>query len=159
MPSSLGYERRQLIGLVVGLAVLVFLLLLPPPSGMEVKAWRMTAAITLIAVWWVSEAVHPSVTALVPLVLFPLLHILTPQEVSAVYADQVIFLFLGGFLIALAMEKWHLHRRIALHILSRVGTSPRMLSLGFMGTTAAISMCASAGVMACSAWISNSTWP
>src|SRR5215470_9339881 len=111
---------------------------------MEIKAWRMVAVTTLIGVWWVTEAMHPSITALLPLALFPFLHILTPQEVSAAYADQVIFLFMGGFLIAMAMEKWELHQRVALQILSRVGTSPQALSLGMMATTAAISM-----------WVSN----
>src|SRR3989442_11131411 len=104
----------------------------------------MAAVTVLIAIRWVSEATHPSVTALFPLALFPLLHILTPREVSAAYADHVIFLFMGGFLIAMAMEKWNLHHRIALQILSRVGTSPQALSLGMMSTTAAISM-----------WVSN----
>ena len=95
-PGLPQYARRQAIGLVVGLVVFVLFLALPAPSGMGEKAWHMAAATALIAVWWVSEAVHPSVTALLPLVLFPLLHILTPQEVSAAYADQVIFLFMGG---------------------------------------------------------------
>jgi len=143
-PGLPQYARRQAIGLVVGLVAFVLCLALPAPSGMGEKAWHMAAATALIAVWWVSEAVHPSVTALLPLVLFPLLHILTPQEVSAAYADQVIFLFMGGFLIALAMEKWQLHHRLALLVLSRVGTSPRSLTLGIMGITAAISM-----------WVSN----
>lgn len=143
-PPSSRYERRQAIGLFAGLIAFAVLLFLPAPAGMEEKAWRMTAATALIAVWWVSEAVHPSVTALLPLALFPFLHILTPQEVSATYADHVIFLFMGGFLIAMAMEKWHLHHRIALRILSRVGASPYALTLGIMGTTAAISM-----------WVSN----
>jgi len=135
-PQPSRYERRQAIGLFAGLAVFIVLLVLPTPAGMEDKAWRMTAATALIAIWWVSEAVHPTVTALIPLALFPFLHILTPQEVSAAYADQVIFLFLGGFLIAMAMEKWHLHHRVALRILSHVGTSPWSLTLGIMGTTA-----------------------
>jgi sodium-dependent dicarboxylate transporter 2/3/5 len=143
-PLPSRYERRQVIGLFLGLATFILLLLLPAPSGMADNAWRMTAATALIAIWWVSEAVHPSVTALVPLALFPFLHILTPQEVSAAYADHVVFLFMGGFLIALAMEKWNLHRRIALQILSRVGTSPRSLTFGIMATTALISM-----------WVSN----
>jgi len=143
-PQPSRYERRQAIGLFAGLAVFIVLLVLPTPAGMEDKAWRMTAATALIAIWWVSEAVHPTVTALIPLALFPFLHILTPQEVSAAYADQVIFLFLGGFLIAMAMEKWHLHHRVALRILSHVGTSPWALTLGIMSTTAGISM-----------WVSN----
>ena len=141
---SSPYERRQLIGLFLGLGLFLLLLLLPPPTGMEAKAWRMAATTILVAVWWVSEAVHPSVTALVPLALFPFLHILTPQQVSQAYADHVIFLFLGGFLIALAIEKCHLHHRIALQVLNRVGASPQSLTLGIMTTTAAISM-----------WVSN----
>jgi len=138
------YERRQLIGLFLGLGVFLLFLLLPSPAGMEAKAWRMAAVTTLMAVWWVSEAVHPSVTALVPLAVFPFLHILTPQQVSQAYADHVIFLFLGGFVIALAIEKSHLHYRIALQVLNRVGASPQSLTLGIMVTTAAISM-----------WVSN----
>ena len=138
------YERRQLVGLFLGLGVFLFLLLLPRPTGMEAKAWSMAASTALMAVWWVSEAVHPSVTALVPLALFPFLHILTPQEVSQAYADHVIFLFLGGFIIALAIEKCHLHHRLALQVLNRVGASPQSLTLGIMATTAAISM-----------WVSN----
>lgn len=142
--ESSPYERRQAIGLVTGLAVFVLLLALPAPAGMGENAWHVTAATVLIAVWWVSEAVHPSVTALLPLAIFPPLHILTPQEVSAAYADHVIFLFMGAFLIALAMEKWNLHHRVALLVINRVGASPLSLTLGIMGTTAAISM-----------WVSN----
>jgi solute carrier family 13 (sodium-dependent dicarboxylate transporter), member 2/3/5 len=138
------YERRQLIGLLLGLAVFAGFFLFSPPTGMSDKAWSMAAVTTLMAIWWVSEAVHPSVTALVPLALFPLLHILTPQEVSTAYADQVLFLFLGGFIIALAIERCYLHHRIALQVLNRVGTSPHSLTIGIMGTTAAISM-----------WVSN----
>ena len=138
------YERRQVIGLFAGLIAFTLLLLLPAPAGLGDKAWHMAAVIVLMGVWWVSEALHPSITALLPLALFPFLRLMPPQEVSAAYADHIIFLFMGGFLIALAMEKWHLHRRIALHILSRVGRSPRTVSLGFMLTTAIISM-----------WVSN----
>src|SRR5262245_59353694 len=116
--KSHQYERRQAVGLFAGLALFLLLLVFSAPAGLENKAWHMMAATALIAVWWVSEAVHPSVTALVPLALFPFLHILTPQEVSAAYADPIIFLFMGGFLIAMTMEKWILHHRIALQILS-----------------------------------------
>jgi sodium-dependent dicarboxylate transporter 2/3/5 len=141
---STQYERRQAIGLFAGLAVFLLLLLMPAPAGMEIKAWRTTAATALIGIWWISEAVHPTVTALAPLAIFPFLRILTPQEVSVAYADHVIFLFMGGFLIAMAMEKWNLHTRLALQILSRVGASPRAVSLSLMSTTALISM-----------WVSN----
>jgi sodium-dependent dicarboxylate transporter 2/3/5 len=142
--SASRYERRQLIGLVLGLMIFAGFFLFSPPAGMGDQAWSMAAVTMLMAIWWVSEAVHPSVTALVPLALFPLLHILTPQEVSTAYADHVLFLFLGGFLIALAMEKCNLHHRIALKVLNRVGTSPHSLTLGIMATTAVMSM-----------WVSN----
>jgi solute carrier family 13 (sodium-dependent dicarboxylate transporter), member 2/3/5 len=138
------YTRRQAIGLIAGPALCVLLLLLPGPSNMPTQAWHVTAITVLMAVWWVSEAVHPAITALLPLVLFPLLHVLSPQEVSAAYADEVMFLFMGAFLIALAMERWKLHQRLALQILRRVGGSLRLLTLGFMVVTAALSM-----------WISN----
>ncbi|MCS6926303.1 MAG: DASS family sodium-coupled anion symporter [Candidatus Binatia bacterium] len=142
--SSSSYTRRQALGLLLGSTVFILLLLLPPPTGLEEKAWHVTAITVLMGVWWVSEALHPSITALLPLVLFPFFRLMPPQEVSAVYADHIVFLFMGGFLIALAMEKWQLHRRIALLILSHVGGSPRTISLGFMLTTALISM-----------WVSN----
>ena len=142
--GSTNFARHQLIGLLLGFGVFAAFMLSSSPSGMEEKAWHMAAVATLMAIWWVSEAVHPSVTALVPLALFPLLGILSPQEVSTAYADHIIFLFLGGFLIALAMEKSNLHHRVALKVLNRVGTSPYSLTLGIMTTTAAMSM-----------WVSN----
>jgi sodium-dependent dicarboxylate transporter 2/3/5 len=97
-----------------------------------------------MVIWWITEAVPLAATALVPVVAFPLLGVLSPAEATAPYADRVIFLFLGGFLIAAAMEHWNLHRRIALAIISRVGTRPRRLVLGVMIATAFISL-----------WISN----
>ena len=97
-----------------------------------------------MVIWWITEAVPLAATALVPVVAFPLLGVLSPAEATAPYADRVIFLFLGGFLIAAAMERWNLHRRIALAIISRVGTRPRRLVLGVMIATAFISL-----------WISN----
>jgi sodium-dependent dicarboxylate transporter 2/3/5 len=100
-----SYSGRQAIGLFVGIGAFVLFLLLPPPQGMQLAAWRTAAITTLMAVWWVSEATHLSVTSLLPLVLFPTLDILSAQEVSSTYADQIVFLFLGGFFIALAMEK------------------------------------------------------
>jgi len=141
-PST--YSLRQRMGLFIGIGAFVLFLFLPPPQGMSPAAWRTAAITALMAVWWVSEAVHLSVTALLPLVLFPTLGILDAQEVSSAYADQIIFLFLGGFFIALAMEKWGLHRRAALQIVSRIGRSPRLLILGFLSTTALLSM-----------WVSN----
>jgi len=98
----------------------------------------------LMAVWWVTEAVPLAVTSLLPVALFPLLGIMDGKSVSASYFNDVIFLFMGGFIIALAMQRWNLHRRIALSILVMIGTSPGRILLGFMSATAFLSM-----------WISN----
>ncbi|MEM9556949.1 MAG: SLC13 family permease [Acidobacteriota bacterium] len=105
---------------------------------------RMAAVALLMAIWWISDAVPLAATSLLPLVLYPLLGIMSGKEVAPVYVNYVIFLFLGGFLIALAMERWNLHKRIALSIIGLVGGSPALLVLGFMIATAFLSM-----------WISN----
>ncbi len=104
-----------------------------------------TAAVALLmAFWWITEAVPLAVTALLPMVLFPALGIMDGKSVAPVYFNHIIFLFLGGFFVALAMERWNLHRRIALKVLLLFGTGPRNLLLGFMTASAFLSM-----------WISN----
>ncbi len=105
---------------------------------------KMAAVAMLMAIWWITDAIPMAATSLLPLVLFPLFGIMTSKEVAAVYVNSVIFLFIGGFLIALAMERWDLHKRIALNIIRVVGGSPARLVLGFMIATAFLSM-----------WISN----
>ncbi len=108
-------------------------------------AGRTTAAVAvLLAVWWMTEALPLPATALVPIVAFPLLGVLTAGEATAPYADPNIFLFMGGFMIALAMQRWDLHKRIALLVVRAVGTRPDRLIAGFMIATAFISM-----------WVSN----
>jgi solute carrier family 13 (sodium-dependent dicarboxylate transporter), member 2/3/5 len=102
------------------------------------------AVALLMAVWWVTEAVPLAVTSLLPVALFPFLGIMDGRDVSAVYFNDVIFLFMGGFIIALAMQRWNLHRRIALNILMVTGMSHGRILLGFMLATAFLSM-----------WISN----
>lgn len=102
------------------------------------------ASLAWMLAWWLSNRIPLGVTALLPLILFPLAGILSPKEVGALYGHPIIFLFLGGFALGLAIEKWNLHRRIALHILLRSGTSPNRILLGTMLATAALSM-----------WISN----
>ncbi len=97
-----------------------------------------------MALWWVSEVVPLAITSLLPVVLFPLLGIMNGKAVSSTYFNHVIFLFIGGFLVALAIQKWNLHRRIALNILSFTGVSPGRMLFGFMFATAFLSM-----------WISN----
>jgi sodium-dependent dicarboxylate transporter 2/3/5 len=99
------------------------------------------AAITiLMAFWWISEALPIGATSLLPIVLFPMLGVLDGNKVSNAYINYVIFLFIGGFIMALAMEKWNLHKRIALKVLSIVGGSPFMVLLGFMLSSAFLSM-------------------
>jgi solute carrier family 13 (sodium-dependent dicarboxylate transporter), member 2/3/5 len=129
---------------VVGIAVCVLMLILPPPAGMPLAAWRTAAAAALMAAWWVTEAIPIAATALIPLVLFPILGIATIGAASSPYANPVIYLFLGGFMLAAAMQRVGLHRRLALAVLSTFGARPDRLVLGFLVASAAISM-----------WVSN----
>ena len=112
------------------------ILLMPLPDGMTESAQRMFAVVALMAIWWVGEGTSLAVTALVPLVLFPLLGIMPSKQVAPNYANHLIFLFLGGFMIALAMEKWNFHKRLALWIITAMGTEPKRIVLGFMMATA-----------------------
>lgn len=132
------------IAILAGPLVAVVLLLLPAPANMPPEAWRMVAVVAWMVIWWLSEAVPIPATALLPLVLMPLFGIGDLKPVAQAYADPIIFLFLGGFLIALAMQKTGLHRRIALTIVRSIGTSPDRIILGFMLATGFLSM-----------WISN----
>ncbi|HEU0076152.1 MAG TPA: DASS family sodium-coupled anion symporter [Longimicrobiaceae bacterium] len=128
------------MGLVLGPAVFALVLALPAPAGLGPAAWRVAAVGALMGIWWVSEAVPLAVTALLPVVLFPLLGVRKVEEAAAQYADPVVFLFMGGFMLALAMQRWGLHRRIALTIIRAMGTRPAGLVGGFMAATAFISM-------------------
>ena len=132
------------LGLLLGPLVFAAMLLLPPPAGLAPEAWRVAATATLMALWWVTEAVPIPVTGLLPLALFPLLGVASMGETAAPYADPLIFLFLGGFLVALGLERWNLHRRIALGVVGLVGVRPASLVGGFMLATAFLSM-----------WVSN----
>ena len=136
--------KRQSIGLVLGPLLFAWVLLLPVPQGMTVEAWRVAAVASLMAVWWVSEAVPIAATALLPIALFPLLGVMGTAESTSSYAHHLIYLFMGGFLIAVTMEKWNLHKRLALHTIRIIGVSPRLMVLGFMLASAFLSM-----------WISN----
>jgi sodium-dependent dicarboxylate transporter 2/3/5 len=136
---------KNTIGRVLGVLVFLVLVFAPVDETLIPTSARYVAAVTLLMIiWWITEAIPLQATALLPVVLFPLLGVLTPTEATAPYADKVIFLFLGGFIIAMSMQRWGLHRRIALNIINVVGTSPRRLILGFMIATAFLSM-----------WISN----
>lgn len=125
-----------IVGLLVFLGMVFFLDL--QPGKPEVT---YTAAIAvLMAFWWVTEALPIGITSLLPIVLFPVLGVLDGKAISNAYINYVIFLFIGGFIMALAMEKWNLHKRIALKILSIVGGSPFRIMLGFMLSSAFLSM-------------------
>ena len=110
------------------------------PAGLSEVGWMTASAGVLMAVWWATEAVPIAVTALLPIVVFPLLGITTIQDATAPYANKVIYLFLGGFIVAFAMQRWNLHKRIALTVLQRVGSDGRSLVGGFMLAAAAVSM-------------------
>ncbi|MCH7978505.1 MAG: anion permease, partial [Acidobacteria bacterium] len=133
-------SSRQKIGLVLGIVLFLLVLAAPTPEGMSPEAKRMAAVAVLMGTWWISEAIHIALTALLPLALLPLLGIMPSVEVAPRYADHVIFLFFGGFVVALAIQKWNLHRRIALRTILMVGAEPSRLLLGFMLAAAFLSM-------------------
>ena len=141
-----GVMRRsyQNIGLMIGPLLAAGVLIAPVPAGMPVAAWSVAAVAVLMAVWWSTEALPVAVTALLPLVAFPLLGVSPIKTAAAPFAHPLIFLFLGGFLIALAMQRWNLHRRIALSIAANIGDHPAALVGGFMAAAAFLSM-----------WVSN----
>jgi sodium-dependent dicarboxylate transporter 2/3/5 len=120
------------------------MLALPAPEGMAPAAWRAAAVAALKGVWWMTEALPIAATALLPLVVFPLLQVVDMRAAATPYANPLIFLFMGGFMIAMAMIRWQLHRRIALGIINLIGTRPTAIVLGFMVAAAFLSM-----------WVSN----
>ncbi|MBI2819729.1 MAG: DASS family sodium-coupled anion symporter [Acidobacteria bacterium] len=126
--------------MMAGLALFVLALIIPAPEGMSPEAKRAAAVVLLMSVWWMTEAIEIALTSLLPLVLFPALGILPSSSVAPYYTDQIIFLFLGGFIVALAIQRWNLHRRIALHTIRRVGMQPTRIILGVMIATAFLSM-------------------
>lgn len=134
---------RNRVGLVIGLLVLL-VGLFTAPDGVAPEAWRVLALGAMMVIWWVSEAVPLPVTALLPVLLLPWLGVMPISEAARPYSSDIVFLFLGGFLLALAIEKWNLHRRISLKIVRYTGNSANRIVLGFMLATAVLSM-----------WISN----
>jgi sodium-dependent dicarboxylate transporter 2/3/5 len=140
------YTLRQIFGLAAGLAAFAVLLVLPPPDGMSEKGMLVAAIAALMAIWWICEPIPVYATALIPLVLLPGLGIMDLKTAAAPYANPTIFLFMGGFMLAIAMQRWGLHRRMALKILSWTGTGPQQLVGGVMAATVFISM-----------WINNTS--
>ena len=135
-----GRTLHQKIGLILGPALAIAMLLADAPSDLSAAGWTTAAIGVLMATWWATEAVPIAVTALLPLVVFPLLGVAPIQDTATPYADRIIFLFLGGFIVAFAMQRWDLHRRIALNLLQLVGGNGRSLVGGFMLASAVISM-------------------
>lgn len=145
MKNSNWHERFSFnLGFVLGLLAFGAVLFLPSGKEFTPQIRNMLAIAALMAIWWMTEALPLAITALVPLGMYPLLGIMKTGAVAPNYAHHLIFLFMGGFMIAIALQEWQLHRRFALSILSRLGSNPRRVILAFMLSTALLSM-----------WISN----
>lgn len=113
---------------------------LTPPVGMSANAWTLIALLAWMVAWWVTEALPLPATALLPILVMPLSGVASLGDVTAAYGHPLIFLFLGGFMLAIAIESSGLHRRMAIAIVSAIGTGPGTLTLGFMVATAFLSM-------------------
>ena len=141
MQSSADHSRVQQAGLWIGPIVALSMLITAGwQDAMPRNAWIVAGVGLWMAVWWSTEAIPVAATAFIPLVSFPLLQVMSVKAVAQSYAHPTIFLFLGAFLLALSVEKWALHRRIALSVLVRTGTDGRKLILGFMTASALLSM-------------------
>ncbi len=128
------------LGLLAGALTAGLLLILPPPAELSAAAWRTAALALLMGIWWATEALPLAATALVPIAVFPLAGIADVETVTRPFANPMIFLFLGGFVMALAIQRWGLHRRIALAVITVFGRSGAGLVGGFMLASALVSM-------------------
>lgn len=141
--KELSKQQYKLFSLFAGIGICLFFYFINP-FGVDKKACIVLSVAALMITWWVTEAMPMPVVALLPLILFPVLNIAAIKDVASNYTDPVIFLFMGGFMLGLAIEKWNLHKRIALGIVKITGTSGNRIILGFILATGFISM-----------WISN----
>ena len=142
-PSS-AYGAREWSGWILAPAALALTVFLPPPEGLSIEGWRTAGAAAFMAIFWIAETIPIPATALLPLVLFPALGLGDIRQSAAPYANPIIFLFLGGFIIALGMQRWNLHRRVAIGLIGVIGTRPSSIVLGFLLASALVSM-----------WVSN----
>ena len=135
---------QKKIGFILGPLTFIILIFIGPFEGLSQPAHSILSSTLWIAIWWITEAIPIAATALIPIVLFPLSGGLDLSATTASYGHKFVFLYLGGFLIAIGIEKWKLHKRIAINIISFIGIDARRVILGFMLATAFLSM-----------WISN----
>lgn len=143
-PFSKPYGLLRLFSFFLGPAVAAAMVFAGPMGGMSATAWRTAALGVLMVIWWVTEAVPIAATALLPMALLPLLGVMNISDAASPYANPVIYLFFGGFVLAAAFERSGLHRRLALRLLTLVGTRPDRIIGGFMVTGGLMSM-----------WVSN----
>src|SRR5690606_15133836 len=132
------------IGFILGPLLFIIVRLFFKPDGLPDEANAILASTAWIAVWWITDAIPIAVTALLPIVLFPLTNGMDLNTTTSAFGHKYVFLYMGGFIIAIAIEKWNLHRRIALNIINFIGSDIKKIILGFMVATAFLSM-----------WISN----
>jgi sodium-dependent dicarboxylate transporter 2/3/5 len=140
----LNHLTKKYLGLAIGPVLFFLILFLQPFEGLSHAGHATLATSAWVAVWWIGELIPIAATSLLPIVLLPLSGAAPINQTTAAYGDKMLFLFIGGFIIAIAMEKWNLHKRIALNLIKAVGSSPSSILLGFMIATGLLSM-----------WISN----
>ena len=133
-------NNKKSVGFFVGIIASLIVLFLPESDGLAPEAQRAAAIFVLMGIWWATEAVPIAITALIPLVFFPLLGVASIEATAAPYANKNIFLFLGGFFLSLAIQKCNLHKRIALTILKFTGTRGKSIIAGFMVSSCLLSM-------------------
>ena len=135
-----GKSATQKIGLILGLVMFFLVLLFFDLDPEKPTLTRMAAVAILMAVWWITDAIPLFATALLPMILYPLLDIMKSGATAPIYFNSTILLFLGGFMIALTMEKWNLHRRIAFILIRFIGGGADKIVLSFMIASAFLSM-------------------
>ena len=138
------FQKGKFYGFIIGIVVFLGMLAYGTPEGMKPAAWSVACVTGLMACWWMTDAIPIPATSLLPIALFPLMGVMSAKNVCSSYGDDILYLFMGGFFLAVTMERWNLQRRVALHTIRFVGASPDKIVLGFMVATWFMSM-----------WVSN----